>query len=65
MTEIILNLIKGFVTKELLMVVFREVILETLLDVVQDFVAKSENKYDDALLENLRAYLENEPGVKG
>lgn len=60
MASIILNLIKGWVTKELLLSIFKDVILETTLDFVTDFVKKTENPYDDKLIENLKEFLKKQ-----
>lgn len=58
MTAFLLNLIKSSVTKDLLWSVFKDVILETVMDIVTDFVKNTTNPYDDTLVANLKAYIE-------
>lgn len=58
MTSIILNLIKGFVTKELLLAIFRDIVLETVIDIVSDYAKTTTNPYDDQLVANLKAFIE-------
>ena len=58
MVQLVLTLLKGWVTKELLLEVFKEVVLETTLDIVEDFAKDSANPYDDKLVSNLKEFLE-------
>lgn len=59
MFSTVLSFLGGFITKEFLISMFKEVVLELILDMVDEFVADSENTYDDKLAEKFREFVDN------
>jgi hypothetical protein len=54
-----LTFLGGLVTKEFIFSMFKEVILEMILDEVDSFVEDTDNPYDDKLAEKFREFLDN------
>ncbi len=59
MTGFLLNMLKGMITKELLLKVFNDVVLETVLDIVTQFAKSTSNPYDDQLVAHLQKFIED------
>jgi hypothetical protein len=49
----------SFITKEFIFSIFKDVILEVILDEVDEFVADTKNPYDDQLAEKFREFIDN------
>ena len=58
MVGFILGLIKSFVTKELLIAIFKEVFLEAIVDELKEFVKDTNNDFDDKLVDSFEKYLD-------
>ncbi len=54
----IVSMLSGFLTKELILGIFKEVFLELILDIIDEYVESTENEYDDKLSANFREFLE-------
>jgi hypothetical protein len=55
----ILTFFGGFITKEFIFSIFKDVILEVVLDEVDEFVADTKNPYDDQLADKFREFIDN------
>lgn len=58
MMATIVKFLGGFLTKELLTAIFKEVILEFAMDLLKEFVESTENEYDDKLVEKFQEFLD-------
>jgi hypothetical protein len=56
--SIVLKMLSGFVTKEVLLTIFKEVFAEAAIEVMEKFAKDSENPYDDMLVKHFKEYLE-------
>ena len=59
MLATIVSMFGSFITKEFIFSIYKEVILEVVLDEVDEFVADTSNPYDDKLAEKFREFIEN------
>jgi hypothetical protein len=59
MLATIVKFIGGMVSKEVIVDIFKEVLMEFAVDLLSEFVKSTENKYDDQLLEKFKEFLDN------
>lgn len=59
MLAAIVKFVGGMVSKEVIVDIFKEVIMEFAVDLLSEFVKSTENKYDDQLLEKFKEFLDN------
>lgn len=60
MLATIATFLGSLVTKEFLISVFKDVFMEVALDLVDEYVADTENPYDDKLAESFREFVERD-----
>ena len=58
MLTTVLRFLGSWITKDLLIAIFKEVILEFAMDLVKEFVEDSANPYDDKLYEKFEEFLD-------
>lgn len=58
MLATIVRFLGGWVSKELILEIFKDVVLEFAVDVLGEFVKSTENDYDDKLLEKFKEFLD-------
>lgn len=54
----VVKFLGGWISKEVLVELFKDVVLEFAVDLLKDFVKSTENEYDDKLLEKFEEFLE-------
>ena len=58
MLATIVRFLGGWVSKELILEIFKDVVLGFAVDVLGEFVKSTENDYDDKLLEKFKEFLD-------
>lgn len=63
MVGMILSVLKGWITKELLVSLFRDVIMDVVIDELKEAAADTTTSVDDKLVAELQEWLKSKRGV--